>query len=63
MPHEFCPADKPESWDDDPWDVFLNDDDQRDPWPEPGDFWPDDDDADASFAFAARPRKEFPCCH
>lgn len=24
---------------DDPWDVFLGDDDPSDPWPEPGDFW------------------------
>ena len=28
---------------DDPWDVFIADDDERDPQPEPGDFWPDDE--------------------
>ena len=27
------------SIDDDRWDVFIPDDDERDPRPEPGDFW------------------------
>ena len=31
-------------WDDDPWDVFIPDDDQRDPLPEHGDFWTHEDD-------------------
>jgi hypothetical protein len=29
--------------DDSRWDVFLPDDDEVDPLPEPGDFWFDDD--------------------
>lgn len=29
----------PGEWDDDPWDVFLPDNDPADPLPEPGDFW------------------------
>jgi hypothetical protein len=29
--------------DDSRWDVFLPDDDEIDPLPEPGDFWLDDD--------------------
>jgi hypothetical protein len=29
--------------DDSRWDVFLPDDDEIDPLPEPGDFWCDDD--------------------
>ena len=33
-------AQKPIATDDDPWDAFLVDDDERDPLPEPGDFWP-----------------------
>jgi hypothetical protein len=28
--------------DDSRWDVFVPDDDQRDPLPEPGDFWVDE---------------------
>jgi hypothetical protein len=28
---------------DDPWDVFIADEDEFDPEPEPGDFWPEDD--------------------
>lgn len=31
-----------ESLEDDPWDVFLADDDELDPEPEPGDFWPEE---------------------
>jgi hypothetical protein len=33
----------PECHEDDPWDVFIADEDERDPMPEPGDFWSDDD--------------------
>jgi hypothetical protein len=29
----------PLEFNDDPWEVFLPDDDQADPVPEPGDFW------------------------
>ena len=29
--------------DDDRWDAFIPDDDERDPMPEPGDFWIDCD--------------------
>ena len=64
MPLELSDADHTESCEDDPWDAFLADDDERDPWPEPGDFWPDDETEDAYFSFTARPRKELPsCCH
>ncbi len=46
-PHQDIPNDFPLDWedctplelDDDRWDAFLPDDDQRDPLPEPGDFW------------------------
>lgn len=63
MPHEFCHTDNSEFWDDDPWDAFLDDDDERDPWPEPGDFWTEDDDDD-EFSFHAHPSQELPpCCH
>ena len=43
---ESSPEDSPEDEDatplefnDDPWEVFLPDDDQADPLPEVGDFW------------------------
>jgi hypothetical protein len=29
----------PLEFDDDPWDVFLSDDEPSDPLPDPGDFW------------------------
>jgi hypothetical protein len=29
---------------DDPWDVFIPDDDELDPLPEPGDFWIEPDE-------------------
>jgi hypothetical protein len=29
--------------DDERWDAFLADDDELDPTPEPGDFWPEND--------------------
>jgi len=29
--------------DDERWEAFLADEDELDPDPEPGDFWPDDD--------------------
>ncbi len=29
----------PLEFNDDPWEVFVPDDDQADPLPEPGDFW------------------------
>jgi hypothetical protein len=32
-----------ESREEDPWDVFVVDEDEYDPDPEHGDFWPDDD--------------------
>mgnify|MGYP001454585756 CR=1 FL=1 len=32
---------KTEDWDDDPWEAFIADEDQCDPLPEPGDFWPE----------------------
>jgi hypothetical protein len=35
--HSFPPDHDPR------WDVFLPDDDEIDPLPEPGDFWVDDD--------------------
>jgi hypothetical protein len=37
--HNAC---YPPTWgahEDDPWDVFIADDDQCDPQPEPNDFW------------------------
>lgn len=40
--------------DDARWDVFLPDDDQRDPQPEPGDFWTE---TDAVGQFAAQRTK------
>jgi hypothetical protein len=43
MTCQFLRSDGLECREDDPWDVFIADDDQRDPDPEPGDFWPDDD--------------------
>ena len=33
----------PWDFDEDHWDAFLPDDDQRDPLPEPGDFWIESD--------------------
>jgi hypothetical protein len=39
-----APSNRLEAWDDDPWDVFLADDDELDPEPEPGDFYPDDEE-------------------
>jgi hypothetical protein len=35
--------DDPPSGDDAYWDVFIPDDDECDPLPEPGDFWVEDD--------------------
>jgi hypothetical protein len=51
---------------DDPWDVFVADEDECDPEPEPGDFWPDDDlpfidvDLDETHASALL-REVLPC--
>lgn len=51
---------------DDPWDVFIADDDECDPNPEPGDFWPEDDmpftDADRlGNQLSAHRREVVPC--
>ena len=50
---EFAPSPEPEpddpsdldmiDLDDERWETFLADDDELDPTPEPGDFWPDSD--------------------
>ncbi len=61
-------AQKLTATDDDPWDAFLVDDDERDPLPEPGDFGHDEDAEEFRFTnrqspLAANVRKEFPCCH
>lgn len=73
MPPQFCFARinsvrKLTATDDDPWDAFLVDDDEQDPLPEPGDFWPDEEVEEPRFTnrqppLAANARKEFPCCH
>lgn len=39
----LSPKTATEYWDDDPWDVFSDDDDGHEPEPEPGDFWHDED--------------------
>lgn len=48
VPHEMPEGpDDPESMpapDDSHWDVFIPDDDEVDPLPEPGDFWIEPDD-------------------
>ena len=66
MPQQFCFTENFSPVDDDPWDAFLVDDDERDPLPEPGDFWPDDDpqdtDADRHAPLTANAREEFVCC-
>ncbi len=49
-------------WDDDPWEVFVPDEDQLDPLPESGDFWTDDDGADYCGPRLDR-RESQPCCH
>lgn len=51
--------------DDDPWDVFIADDDERDPQPEPGDFWSDEPPAvaDARHRSAAFGRREATPCY
>jgi hypothetical protein len=48
-PEAFVPVEDPDdpndldkygpSIDDDCWDAFIPDDDERDPLPDPGDFW------------------------
>jgi hypothetical protein len=43
-PAEADDLDSLASGDDSRWDVFLPDDDELDPWPEPGDFWFDKDE-------------------
>ena len=53
---------EPVPWDDDPWEVFVPDEDQLDPLPESGDFWTDDDGADFSDYRHSR-RESQPCCH
>ena len=67
MPQQFRINRKLAAFDDDPWDAFLVDDDERDPMPEPGDFWPDDDaqdtDANSRASFTANAREELACCH
>lgn len=42
MPKNYAAANS-RAIEDDPWDVFLGDDDLE-PEPEPGDFWFDDDE-------------------
>jgi hypothetical protein len=39
-----APYDIPLHDDDSPWDVFIPDDDEIDPLPEPGDFWIEPDE-------------------
>jgi hypothetical protein len=60
----------PVAVEDDPWDAFLVDDEERDPLPEPGDFWPDEDAEELTFIdgyltelLRGRMRREVPCCH
>lgn len=58
---QFQPAD---CHDDDPWDVFIADDDERDPQPEPGDFWSDDSPAIVDVRHRSAPfghREATPC--
>lgn len=43
MTRMILPAAAIHGSEDDPWDVFIADDDERDPEPEPGDFWTDDE--------------------
>jgi hypothetical protein len=63
-----------EPWDDDPFDVFLPDDDPYDPVPQVGDFWgeiDDDEDQTAATDFdlsdEGEPwhlrRRSHRCCH
>jgi len=69
MPRYFCFARiettrKLTATDDDPWDAFLVDDDERDPLPEPGDFWPDEDVEESQATnLTKNARKELTCCH
>lgn len=44
MVHDYYRTVPPESPDEDPWEAFVPDDDETDPQPEYGDFWPDDID-------------------
>jgi hypothetical protein len=62
MRHTFCFADEPEPWLEDPWDAFLADDDERDPQPEYGDFWPEED-IDGLSPATWKHREVPPCCH
>jgi hypothetical protein len=44
---DFLPPEEPSELDeidlnDERWEAFLADDDERDPQPQPGDFWPED---------------------
>jgi hypothetical protein len=53
---------------DDPWDVFIPDDDECDPNPEPGDFWSDEDlpftdGGRYGDLVCARGREVSPCSH
>jgi hypothetical protein len=41
-PSDLDDFDGPPGDDDSRWDVFVPDDDERDPLPEPGDFWNDE---------------------
>lgn len=55
VPDSLVPLDDSDEWsdlddsdpsfeqDDEPWEVFVPDDDQRDPQPEPDDFWGSDE--------------------
>ncbi|WP_146452444.1 hypothetical protein [Bythopirellula polymerisocia] len=49
-------------WDDEPWDVFIPDEDQCDPLPEYGDFWTRDEDGEADLGLCQRRRKEPQIC-
>ena len=62
MRHTFCFAEELEPWLEDPWDAFLADDDERDPQPEYGDFWPEEDVEPLSPA-TWKHREVPPCCH
>ncbi|QEG37136.1 hypothetical protein [Bythopirellula goksoeyrii] len=49
-------------WNDDPWEVFVPDEDQRDPLPEVGDFWTDDDGDEVELAPSQQRRREPQSC-